>query len=215
MSLKKTANSGISKKTFKKQFLTEKSLNEALQTRNDDKNSAEERRKHRYKPLQFSKQGSSKTSKLFTADLQRSKKTKNEVTIIPETDTEGEGEDRNQRKQMTMAERFQPKVILKDIINLCSDSDNNTWHCNFLSILYKIAFFSFTLLCTKFPLRICNSKIDIFVLNCYFLLFILQTSLSIDVWFEMNLDLGCYQQKAAFLLWFFKIRCHVQNIDII
>ena len=45
--------------------MTEKSLNEALQTRNDDKNTAEERRKHRYKPLQFSKQGSSKTSNLF------------------------------------------------------------------------------------------------------------------------------------------------------
>ena len=124
MSLKKTANSGISKKMFKKQFLTEKSLNEALQTKTDQ-HSTEERRKHRYKPLQFSKQGSSKTSKLFTADRQKSKQ-KNEVTIIPETDTEGDGEDQNKRKEMTMAERFQPKVILKDIINLCSDSDNNT-----------------------------------------------------------------------------------------
>ena len=109
---------------FKKQFLTEKSLNEALQTKTDQ-HSTEERRKHRYKPLQFSKQGSSKTSKLFTADRQKSKQ-KNEVTIIPETDTEGDGEDQNKRKEMTMAERFQPKVILKDIINLCSDSDNNT-----------------------------------------------------------------------------------------
>ncbi len=124
MSLKKTANSRISKKMFKKQFLTEKSLNEAFQTRTNQ-DSSEERRKHRYKPLQFSKQGSSQTSKLFTADRQKSKQ-KKEVTIIPETDTEGEGEDQNKSKEMTMAERFQPKVILKNIINLCSDSDNNT-----------------------------------------------------------------------------------------
>ena len=123
MSLKKTANSGISKKTFKKQFLTEKSLNEALQTKTDQ-HSSEERRKHRYKPLQFSKQGSSKASKLYI-DRQNSKQ-KHDVTIIPETDTEGEGEVQKKSKEMTMAERFQPKVILKDIINLCSDSDNNT-----------------------------------------------------------------------------------------
>ena len=125
MSLNKTANSRITKKMFKKQFLTEKSLNEALNNTKDDQNSGEEKRKHRYKPLQFSKQGSSKTAKLFTADRQKSKH-KKEVTIIPETDTEGEGEDQNQIKEKTMAERFQPKVILKDIINLCSDSDNNT-----------------------------------------------------------------------------------------
>ena len=110
---------------FKKKFLSEKSLNEALQHTNDDQNSAEERRKNRYKPLQFSKQGSSKTSKLYTTERQKSKQN-DKVTIIPETDTEGEGEDRNRNKDMTMAERFQPKVILKDIINLCSDSDNNT-----------------------------------------------------------------------------------------
>ena len=125
MSLKKTVNSGISKKTFRKQFLTEKSLNEVLQTKTDQ-HSSEERRKHRYKPLQFYKQGSSKISKLYTTDHQISKQRKDEVTIIPETDTEGEGEDRNRSKNITMAERFQPKVILKDIINLCSDSDNNT-----------------------------------------------------------------------------------------
>ena len=110
---------------FRKQFLTEKSLNEALKTTNDNQNSAEERRQNRYKPLNFTKQGSSKTSKLYTTARQKSKE-KDEVTIIPETDTEGEGEDQNQSKKMTMAERFQPKVILKDIINLCSDSDNNT-----------------------------------------------------------------------------------------
>ena len=109
---------------FKKQFLTEKSLDEALQNTNDQ-NSSEERRKHRYKPLEFSKHGSSKMTKLYTADRQKSKQ-KNEVTIIHETDTEGEGGHRNQSKEMTMAERFQPKVIMKDIINLCSDSDSNT-----------------------------------------------------------------------------------------
>ena len=123
MSLKKTANAGISKKTFRNQFLSEKSLNEALKTAND-KNLAEDRRKHHYKPLQFSKHGSSKTSRLHTNNGQRSKE-KNEVTIISETDTEGELEDQKQRKEMTMAERFKPKVILKDIINLCSDSDSN------------------------------------------------------------------------------------------
>ena len=110
---------------FKKQFLTEKSLNEALKTTNDNQNSAEDRRKHHYKPLQFSKHGSSKMSRLYTTNCQKSKE-KNEVTIISETDTEGEGEDRKQSKEMTMAERFQPKVIMKDIINLCSDSDSNT-----------------------------------------------------------------------------------------
>ena len=43
---------------FKTKFLSEKSLKEALQNTNDDQNSVEERRKNRYKPLQFSKQGS-------------------------------------------------------------------------------------------------------------------------------------------------------------
>ena len=123
MSLKKTANSGISKKAFKKQFLTEKSVNEILHT-TKDQNSSDERRKHHYKALQLSKHGSSKMSKLYTADRQKSKQN-NEVTIISETDTEGEGEVQNHSKEMTMAERFKPKVILKDIINLCSDSDSN------------------------------------------------------------------------------------------
>ena len=94
-------------------------MNEALQTKTDQYLS-EERRKHRYKTSQISKQGSSEASKLYI-DCQ-----KHDVTIIPETDTEGEGEDHNRTKEMTMAERFQPKVVLKDIINLCSDSDNNT-----------------------------------------------------------------------------------------
>ena len=125
MSLKKTSNSGISKKMFRKQFLTEKSLNEALKTTNDNQNSAEDRGKHHYKPLQFSKHGSSKISRLYTTNRQTSKE-KTEVTIISETDTEGEGEDQKYNKKMTMAKRFKPKVVLKDIINLCSDSDSNT-----------------------------------------------------------------------------------------
>ena len=116
MSLKKTANSGILKKTFRKQFLTEKSLNEALKTTtNDNQNSAEDRRKHHYKPLHFSKRGSSKMARLYTTNRQKSKE-KNEVTIISETDTEGELEDKKQRKEMTMAERFKPKVILKEVL---------------------------------------------------------------------------------------------------
>ena len=109
---------------FKTKFLSEKSLKEALQNTNDDQISAEERRRNRYKPLQFSKQGSTQTSKLYTIERQKSKQN-DKVTIIPETDTEGEGEDRNQHKEVTMAERFKPKVVLKDIINLCSDSDSN------------------------------------------------------------------------------------------
>ena len=54
------------------------------------------------------------------------KSTKNrEVTVIPDTDTEGEREEINEipkEKRMAMAKRFQPKVLLTDIINLCSDS---------------------------------------------------------------------------------------------
>ena len=131
MSLKKTTNNTIFKKRSKaNQFLTEKSLFESIQSNkkasNDVKIETEKQRKHRYKQLEFYQKGSSKGTNMYV-DQKKSDQQEHEITIIPETDTEGEGEGKNQipnRKMDTMAERFHPKVVLKDIINLCYDSDN-------------------------------------------------------------------------------------------
>uniref|UniRef100_A0A7M5UXX0 Uncharacterized protein n=1 Tax=Clytia hemisphaerica TaxID=252671 RepID=A0A7M5UXX0_9CNID len=128
MSLKKTSNSGVFKKRSGiNQFLSEKSLFQSLQT-NETKSFSEielkkeNKRKCRYKQLEFSQTGSSKGSKLYQDRKQKSSNQENVITIIPETDTEGEAE---ASKMTLMAERFQPKVVLKDIINICSDSDSN------------------------------------------------------------------------------------------
>ena len=125
MSLKKTVNSRISKKRSKLPQIT--SLKSQLFLTSNDEVVTEKTRTDKYRPLEFSKNGSSNGSKLYL-NQQKCKK-HSEITIIPETDTEGEGEEINQKpnkKIATMAELFQPKVKLTDVINLCSDSDNNT-----------------------------------------------------------------------------------------
>lgn len=139
MSLKKTSNNGIFKKRLGiNQFLTEKSIFQSLQTNDSNKSSSDietkkdKRRKCRYKQLEFSQDGSSKGSSLYQDRKKKSNDQKNVITIIQETDTEGEAEGRDQlitKKMTSIAERFQPKVVLQDVINLCSDSDNNAWPC--------------------------------------------------------------------------------------
>ena len=136
MSLKKTADGKVFKKRVKlKQFLNERSLIQdglfQSYVNKDDGNKTElEKRKSRYKPLEFSKKKSNTTVKLYK-DKQMSQSQSNHITIIPETDTdEVEGEETeilllNQKKSW-MTDLFQPKVLLTDIINLCSDSDNNS-----------------------------------------------------------------------------------------
>eukprot|EP00111_Clytia_hemisphaerica_P005155 TCONS_00014840-protein len=115
MSLKKTSNSGVFKKRSGiNQFLSEKSLFQSLQTNEtksfSDELKKENKRKCRYKQLEFSQTGSSKRSKLYQDRKQKSSNKENVITIIPETDTEGEAEG---SKMTLMAERFQPKVVLK------------------------------------------------------------------------------------------------------
>ena len=134
MSLKKTTQNEISKKHSKLPQVS--TLNNQLfgvsMTTKDGKMKSifEQARKNKYSQLQFSKKGSSSGSKIYICSR---KSTKNrEVTVIPDTDTEGEREEINEipkEKRMAMAKRLQPKVLLTDIINLCSDSgvsDNNS-----------------------------------------------------------------------------------------
>lgn len=123
MSLKKITKNEISKKRAKlPQLLTLKSQ---IFSNIDSKNeSRTQHRRNAYQALKFSKNGSSSQVKLYNQAIENGK----EVTVIPETDTEDEGEDINQvaaGKTAYMAERFQPKVRLTDIIYLCSDSDNS------------------------------------------------------------------------------------------
>lgn len=127
MSLKKTTQSEISKKRSKlPQVLSLK--NQLFGVSISNKNGKlekyfEQTSQHKYKQLKFIKGGSSTGAKMYSSS---SKSIKNEeTTVIPDTDTETEEEETNEipkAKRMAMAKRFQPKVVLTDIINLCSDS---------------------------------------------------------------------------------------------
>ena len=124
MTLKKTTKNEISKaKTKLPQILTLKS--QLFSSKLDSKKEFCEAGKGRsaYHQLQFSKKGSSNHSRLYTQKWKDGK----EITVFPDTDTEGEEEQNriNEKKNESMPERFQPKVQLKDIIYLCSDSENS------------------------------------------------------------------------------------------
>ena len=124
MSLKKTTKNEISKtKTKLPQILSLKSKLFSSKVDSKDKLGGAENRRRTYQQLQFSKKGSSYQSRLYKQKFKNGK----EITVIPDTDTEGEGEEHNpinEQKKASMSERFQPKVQLTDIIYLCSDSDN-------------------------------------------------------------------------------------------
>ena len=112
--------------------MNDKSLLKRLQTNNKPSNDVEvkteKRRKCRYKQLEFSQSGSSKGSNMYVNELKSDQQIKKEVTIIPETDTEGEGEGKEEippKKISTMAKRYQPKVKVSDTIVLHSDFDGN------------------------------------------------------------------------------------------
>jgi len=130
MSLKKTSEGKVVKKREK--FITQKSFIQSQlfnSTLISDDNKSEADTSSRYKPLQLSKKGSTKTVRLYK-EKQKPKKQFDQITIIHETDTEeGEGEKEDQilssQMKTSMVDYFQPKVLVKDIINLCSDSDNN------------------------------------------------------------------------------------------
>ena len=132
MSLKKTSEGKVVKKREK--FITQKSFiqsqlfNSNLNS-DDNKTEADNYTSSRYKQLQLSKKGSTKTVRLYK-EKQKPKKQFDQITIIHETDTEeGEGEKEDQilssQMKTSMVDYFQPKVLVTDIINLCSDSDNN------------------------------------------------------------------------------------------
>ena len=102
-----------------------------LQTNNKSSNDVEvkpeKRRKCRYKKLEFSESGSSKGSNMYVNEL-KSDQQKKEITIIPETDTEGEGQGKEEtplKKMKTMPECFQPKMKLTDTIVLHSDESDS------------------------------------------------------------------------------------------
>ena len=134
MSLKKTTQNEIAKKRSKLpqiQTLKNQIFGVSIAAKDGKRESfSEQARRNKYSQLEFSKNSSSSGSKMY---ISSSKNTKNQqITVIPDTDTEGEREEINKipkEKRMAMAKRFQPKVLLTDIINLCSDSglsDNNS-----------------------------------------------------------------------------------------
>ena len=134
MSLKKTTQNEIAKKRSKLpqiQTLKNQIFGVSIATKDGKRESfSEQARRNKYSQLEFSKNSSSSGSKMY---ISSSKNKKNQqITVIPDTDTEGEREEINEipkEKRMAMAKRFQPKVLLTDIINLCSDSglsDNNS-----------------------------------------------------------------------------------------
>ena len=111
--------------------MNDKPLLKSLQTNNksssDIEIKSEKRRKCRYKQLEFLQSGSSKGSSVYVTGIE-SDQQKNHITVIPETDTEGEGDRKEEippKKISTMAERYLPKVKLTDPIVLYSDSDDN------------------------------------------------------------------------------------------
>ena len=134
MSLKNVANSRIYKRRqeWRNYFLNGKSQLKNLQTNNKSSNdvevkTSEKRRKCRYKKLEFSESGSSKGSNMYVNEL-KSDQQKKEITIIPETDTEGEGQGKEEtplKKMKTMPECFQPKMKLTDTIVLHSDESDS------------------------------------------------------------------------------------------
>ena len=105
-----------------------KSLQTNNKTSNDIEVKTEKRRNCRYKQLEFSQSGSLKGSNMYVNDELKFDQQMNEITIIQETDTEGEGEGTEEippQKKSTMAERYKPKVKVTDPIVLYSDSDGN------------------------------------------------------------------------------------------
>ena len=104
--------------------MNDKPLLKSLQTNNksssDIEIKSEKRRKCRYKQLEFLQSGSSKGSSVYVTGIE-SDQQKNHITVIPETDTEGEGDRKEEippKKISTMAERYLPKVKLTDPIVL-------------------------------------------------------------------------------------------------
>ena len=126
MSLKKVEISRIFKKRKARDlFLAEESLVSKPNQNHDTMETAAELKKYRYQPLKFSKDGSTRCSSLYKIK-DNSTHHKEEVTVIPETDNECEGEGQEiipLKKLQTMAERYHPKVKSTDTIILYSSSD--------------------------------------------------------------------------------------------
>ena len=130
MSLKNIANSRIYKKRKSRDlFLAEECLTSKPIQNHDTIEKASDFVKNRYKPLKFAKESSTTCSSMYAIkeSSKQHKEVTEEVTVIPESDIEGEGEGKEEtplKKLKTMAERFQPKVKLTDIIVLYSDESD-------------------------------------------------------------------------------------------
>ena len=131
ISLKNVASSRIYKKRqqWRNIYLNEKlgiSSNSEINHLPDVVKTASKRRK--YKALDFStKDGSSKGSTLYTSK-EATKQQSLEITIIPETETDGEREGNEQippEKMANMIDLFKPKVKSADTVYL-SDTDSNS-----------------------------------------------------------------------------------------
>ena len=104
--------------------MAEESLVPKSNQNQDTLESVAELKEYRYQPLKFAKYDSTKCSSLYK--IKENFKQHNEVTVIPETDIEGEGEGQEMlplKKFESMAELYHPKVKSTDTIILYSTSD--------------------------------------------------------------------------------------------
>ena len=125
MSLKNVQISRIFKKRKAKDlFLAEDTLVSKSNQNQDTFESVAELKKYTYQPLKFAKVDSTKCSSSYK--MKENCKQHKEVTVILETDIEGEGEGQEMiplKKFESMAELYHPKVKSTDTIILYSSSD--------------------------------------------------------------------------------------------